>query len=135
MVKAAIEAIKEKFPDQIHGILEHRGQSTVEVKRDKIFEILRLLRDDHGFEALGDLCALDFKQYAGPAKPERFAVNYYLTSFQKSLQLFYWSRLMIPEVCKINRYEDDLRNNIRLSKRSGFDFAAAFVVGNDHAVR
>jgi NADH-quinone oxidoreductase subunit C len=95
MVKAVIDAIKEKFPDQVLDAREHQGQWTVHVKRDKIVDILKTLRDQHGFSCLADLCALDYSTYAAGPMPERFAVAYQLYSFEKNERL--GVKAFIPE--------------------------------------
>jgi NADH-quinone oxidoreductase subunit C len=84
MVKAVIDAIKEKFPDQVLGFKEHQGQFTLDVKRDKIVDILKSLRDDHAFVMLTDVCGLDYSKFAPGGAPERFAVAYHLYSFDKN---------------------------------------------------
>jgi NADH-quinone oxidoreductase subunit C len=87
MVKPAIEAIKEKFPDQVLDVKEHHGQFTVSVRRDKIVEILRMLRDEHRFSMLSDVCGLDYSTFAAGKAPERFAVAYQLYSFDGNRRL------------------------------------------------
>jgi NADH-quinone oxidoreductase subunit C len=74
-----IEKVKERFADQVLAVREHAGQRWVEVRRDRILEILRLLRDECGFDMLTDLTAVD---YLNQGMPERFAVVYNLYSLQ-----------------------------------------------------
>jgi NADH-quinone oxidoreductase subunit C len=94
-MKAAAEAIRLQFPDQVHGLEEHQGQVTLEIRRDKVVEILRTLRDEHAFSMLTDLCALDFQGYAAGPIPERFAVVYHLYSYDKNERIRI--RAFIPE--------------------------------------
>ena len=75
----AIDAVVATFGDQILGTGEHAGQRFVNVKRDRIVDILRFLRDAQAFEVLKDLTAVD---YLNQGQPERFAVVYNLGSFQ-----------------------------------------------------
>ncbi len=75
----AIDTVVATFGDQILGVGEHAGQRFVNVKRDRITDILRLLRDREGFEVLLDLTAVD---YLNQGQPERFTVVYNLGSFQ-----------------------------------------------------
>ncbi len=72
------EKIKEKFPEEVKGIKEFRGQVSVTVKRERIVEICRWLHDepDLNFDLLKDLCGVD---YLGK-KPIRFEVVYTLYS-------------------------------------------------------
>jgi NADH-quinone oxidoreductase subunit C len=74
-----IEAIQAKFPDQVLGVHEHAGQKVVDVRRDRILEILRTLRDECGFDCLADLTAVDC---LNQGMPERFSVVYNLYSFK-----------------------------------------------------
>jgi NADH-quinone oxidoreductase subunit C len=73
------ETVSERFPDQVLGVHEHAGQKYLHVRRDRILDILRLLRDEAGFDALMDLTALD---YLDQGMPERFCVVYNLYSFR-----------------------------------------------------
>jgi NADH-quinone oxidoreductase subunit C len=74
----AIVKVAAAFGDQVLGIGEHAGQRFVNVKRDRITDILRLLRDQEGFDVLKDLTAVD---YLNQGQPERFCVVYQLGSF------------------------------------------------------
>jgi NADH-quinone oxidoreductase subunit C len=75
----AIDKVVATFGDQVLGIGEHAGQRFVNVKRDRIVDILRLLRDQEGFEVLTDLTAVD---YLNQGQPERYCVVYQLGSFK-----------------------------------------------------
>ena len=74
-----IDAIREKFPDEVIGTGTHSGQPWIEVRSGRIFEILELLRKDGAFDQLTDLTSLD---YMGQDAPERFCVVYNLFSFK-----------------------------------------------------
>ena len=74
-----IAEIKARFADQVLGTFEHAGQPYVHVKRDRILDILRLLRDEGGFDCVMDLSAVD---YLNQGMPERFCVVYNLFSFK-----------------------------------------------------
>jgi NADH-quinone oxidoreductase subunit C len=95
MAHPVAEALKGKFPDDVLNILEHQGQTTVEVKRDHIVDILRFLKDEQTFVYLSDICALDFSAYQAGSKPERFATVYNLYSFEKNDRIRV--RAFIPE--------------------------------------
>jgi len=69
--------IRERFPGEVLGGREHAGQRTVWVRRDRILDLLRFLRDECGFDMLTDLTAVD---HLGRGRPERFAVVYQLCS-------------------------------------------------------
>jgi NADH-quinone oxidoreductase subunit C len=71
-------AVKEKFPDDVLSIEEFRGQVSVLVKKNNIFEICRYLRENPEFsmDHLRDLSGAD---YLGK-KDARFEVVYHLYS-------------------------------------------------------
>ena len=74
-----IETVKTQFADQVLGAHEHAGQKYVHVRRDRIVDILRTLRDACGFDMLTDLTAVD---YLNQGMPERFCIVYNLYSFK-----------------------------------------------------
>ncbi|HLY72818.1 MAG TPA: NADH-quinone oxidoreductase subunit C [Planctomycetota bacterium] len=78
-----IEAVKTKFADQVLGTGSHAGQPWVEVKRDRILDILRMLRDEGGYDMLSDLTAVD---YLNQGMPERFAVVYNFYSVKDNVR-------------------------------------------------
>ncbi|MBI5213440.1 MAG: NADH-quinone oxidoreductase subunit C [Nitrospirae bacterium] len=69
---------KERFPLEVKGITEFRGQVSVTVGKGKIVEILQFLHDtpELSFDYLEDLCGMD---YLGRKEP-RFEVVYHLYS-------------------------------------------------------
>jgi NADH-quinone oxidoreductase subunit C len=78
-----IEAVKERFADQVLGVHEHAGQRYVHVKRDRIVDLLKMIRDEAGFDGLTDLTAVD---YLNQGMPERFCVVYNLYSFKENVR-------------------------------------------------
>ena len=74
--------IQERFADQVVGTGEHSGQKWIEVKRDRVVEVLRFLRDA-GYEVLTDLTCVD---YLNQGTPERFAIVYNLYSLQENVR-------------------------------------------------
>jgi NADH-quinone oxidoreductase subunit C len=73
----AIDKVVATFGDQVLGTGEHAGQRFVNVKRERVLDILRHLRDSEGFGVLTDLTAVD---YLNQGQPERFCVVYQLLS-------------------------------------------------------
>lgn len=73
----SIAAVIAKFPDDVVGRGVHAGQHWVFVKRERVNEALKLLRDTLGYEMLMDLTAVD---YLNQGAPERFCVVYQLYS-------------------------------------------------------
>ncbi|HVR87635.1 MAG TPA: NADH-quinone oxidoreductase subunit C [Planctomycetota bacterium] len=78
-----IEAVKTKFADQVLGTGSHAGQPWVDVKRDRILDILRMLRDEQGYDMLTDLTAVD---YLNQGMPERFAIVYNFYSVKDNVR-------------------------------------------------
>jgi NADH-quinone oxidoreductase subunit C len=78
-----IETVTTQFADQVLGVLEHAGQKYVHVKRDRIVDLLRTLRDTCGFDMLTDLTAVD---YLNQGMPERFCIVYNLYSFKDNVR-------------------------------------------------
>jgi len=78
-----IETLKTKFADQVLGVGSHAGQAWLDVKRDRIVDLLRTLRDELGFDMLTDLTAVD---YLNQGMPERFAVVYNLYSMKDNVR-------------------------------------------------
>lgn len=78
-----IETVKAKFADQVVGVGSHAGQPWVDVKRDRIVDILRTLRDECAFDFMTDLTAVD---YLNQGMPERFCVVYNLYSVKDNLR-------------------------------------------------
>jgi NADH-quinone oxidoreductase subunit C len=88
----ALATVMQQFPDEVIGHGEHAGQKWVEVKRERILDILRTLRDTHSFEMLMDLTAVD---WLNKGMPERFSVVYILFSVSKNA--FFRVRAWVPE--------------------------------------
>lgn len=72
--------IKDKFPDEVNGLVEFRGQVSVMIRKGRLLEICRYLCDDPELDLdyLKDLCGVD---YMGK-KPLRFEVVYTLYSMR-----------------------------------------------------
>jgi NADH-quinone oxidoreductase subunit C len=88
----ALELVKTRFPEELVGTGAHAGRCWAEVKRGRIVEILRTLRDELGFNMLMDITCVD---WLNQGKPERFSVVYELTQIPsgKSFRLHAW----VPE--------------------------------------
>lgn len=89
------ERIREKFPDDVLGVSEFRGQVSVHAAKDNIFNICRYLHDDPelSFDLLKDLCGVD---YLNRQEAEaRFEVVYNLYSVKHGH--FIRLRARVPE--------------------------------------
>ena len=76
-MKQAVALLEEKFPDQVVEVVEFRGDTTIEVKPDRIVDIATALKDGHdtAFKYLSMIAGMDYS----PASP-RFGVVYNLYS-------------------------------------------------------
>ena len=73
----AVALLEEKFPDEVVEVVEFRGDTTIEVKPERIIDICTALKDGHdtGFKYLSMIAGMDY----APASP-RFGVVYALYS-------------------------------------------------------
>jgi NADH-quinone oxidoreductase subunit C len=73
------EKLKEKFPIEIVGVADFRGQVSVTVKSERIFDICSYLHEDPEMrmDFLSDLCGVDY-----PDRELRFEVVYNLYSIK-----------------------------------------------------
>ncbi len=87
------EKIKEKFPGEVLGVTEFRGQVSVHLKKEKLLDICRWLHDDPetDMDYLRDLCGVD---YLGRKAP-RYEVVYHLYSIKEGHMLRL--RAQVPE--------------------------------------
>lgn len=78
--KEIANIIKERFPEEVLDIREFREQVSVIVKKERIKEIMKFLRETPqlDFDYLQDLCGVD---YLGK-KEKRFEVVYHLYSIK-----------------------------------------------------
>lgn len=75
-----VKAVQNKFSAAIE---EFRDEAHLFVKPEQIVEALTLLRDEHNFELLSALTAVDYYPQAAP----RFHVIYQLTSIAQNLSV------------------------------------------------
>jgi NADH-quinone oxidoreductase subunit C len=85
---------REMLGDAITGATVAHGELTLEVRREDILKVCRLLRDNttFGFEQLTDLCGVDYFDYKkespeGPRQGPRYAVVYHLLSVRHNRRL------------------------------------------------
>jgi NADH-quinone oxidoreductase subunit C len=83
-IQKAVEALRDKFADSIQDVVEFRGQTTVQVEREPIIEVLRFLKEtpELDFNFLSTLTAID----DWPDEP-RFRVLYQLFSMRHGVYL------------------------------------------------
>ena len=81
---AALDALKEAFPDDILEVTCYADEVTALVPRERIVEILKYLRDEPrtSFDLLADQTAADY-----PKREKRFDVVYHLYSIPRNHRL------------------------------------------------
>jgi NADH-quinone oxidoreductase subunit C len=82
-----VDAVKEKFGAELVKAYSFIGQNQMEVKKDRIVEIMTFLRDDQKFNYLADETAVHWP------KTEEFEIVYILYSFEKNEYLRVKSRI------------------------------------------
>lgn len=90
--QASIDLVRGEFPEEIVGEGQHAGQRWLEVRRDRVVDILRRLRDELKFEMLMDETAVD---WLDQGKPERFSVVYQL--FSLTHHQYFRLKAWVPE--------------------------------------
>ena len=84
---AAVARLLERFPGSIVETHAHRGDHTVVVGREGLIDLLRACRDDHGFDMLMDLTAVDLLLFPGREDGPRFDVVYHLYGTEENRRL------------------------------------------------
>ena len=81
---AALDRLRERFPNEVLEVTYYADQVTVRVPREKVAELLIFLRDDGvtAFDLLADQTAADW-----PARDKRFDVIYHLYSIPRNHRL------------------------------------------------
>ncbi len=112
----AVETLQQKFPEQVISAHEHAGQPFVHVKRDRIVDLLKWLRNDGGFDMLADLCGVD---YLNQGMPERFCVVYNLTSTASNAR--FRVKAFVPEADPVIDSVSKLWKSAPWAEREAFD--------------
>lgn len=73
------DALSAALGDMLIGASEKHGEIQFTVKRDRIEDALRLLRDDHEYQQMMEMAGVDY-----PERAERFEVVYMLLSLTKN---------------------------------------------------
>jgi NADH-quinone oxidoreductase subunit C len=82
-----IQSIREKISSDVLGYHAYKGDDTLVVKREAIFKIMKILKEEFQFEMLMDICAVDFL-----GQQPRFEVVYHLNSLSRKMRL----RVKVP---------------------------------------
>jgi NADH-quinone oxidoreductase subunit C len=124
----AVVKLKERFADALLDAKEFRGEVTVTVKKERILEVLKYLRDDLRYNFLTDVTAVD---YLG--QDPRFMVVYQLTSIPNKDMI----RVKAPVTeadCSIDSISG-LWNSANWLERETFDLMGINFVNHPNLVR
>jgi len=90
--------LKDEFQEDVLSIREYRGQVSVIIKKDNVFNICKFLHDepDMSFDYLVDLCGVDnLRHPERKADTPRFEVVYHLYSHK--YKYFLRLKALVPE--------------------------------------
>ncbi|HWL38296.1 MAG TPA: NADH-quinone oxidoreductase subunit C [Frankiaceae bacterium] len=76
------DLVRERLPDVVENAVQDRGELTLHVDRDRLLDVLTLLRDHHDlrFELLSSVSGVDYLNHPGLADDRRLHSVYHLTS-------------------------------------------------------
>jgi NADH-quinone oxidoreductase subunit C len=77
-----IETLSAALGPMLLSAIEEHGEVILTVVRDRVEDVLRLLRDTHEYQQLMEMAGVDY-----PSRPERFDVVYMLLSVTKNHRL------------------------------------------------
>ncbi|MFQ6021289.1 MAG: NADH-quinone oxidoreductase subunit C [Acidiferrobacterales bacterium] len=124
--QAVTAQAQAKFGDSITNIIEAVGELTLEIKREDVREVCRILRDDpfFSFEQLIDLCGVDYQDYRreapeGASQGPRFAVVYHLLTLKHNRRLRL--RAFLDDELPIVDSVVDIWNSANWYEREAFD--------------
>ena len=89
-------SLESRFPGATTAWAPFRDQERVIVSRDHLFDILRTLRDDLGFDMLVDMTGVDYLEYEGAR--DRFGVVYCLLDTNSGKRLVVKTMLNEPNL-------------------------------------
>ena len=110
---ATLDLLKTRLGESAAS--EFRGQTRVVVEKDRLLEVMNLLRDERQFDLLVDVTCVDYLNYRGAA--HRFGLVYLLTSTQSSeritIRVFLdETDLLVPSLCELWRGADWLEREV-----------------------
>ena len=110
------EKIKERFPSEFVGTKEYAGDLMVQVKKDKIVEIMRFIYDDPDldFDMMTEIITVDY-----PNDEERFEAVYQIYSTRKMHRIRIKVRIKEDD-CNIDSVTG-IWNGANLMEREAFD--------------
>ncbi len=74
--------IEKKFPHAVFDWYEKLGMRTLIIEGDRVFDIVKLLKEDQGYDFLTDITAVDYH----PRKP-RYEIVYHLMNMETKARI------------------------------------------------
>jgi len=88
--------LRDRFGPEAINTSEFRDNRRIIVAPDKLFDVLRTLKDDLGFDMLIDMSAADYLHY--PGARDRFGVFYALLNVASGERIYVKTYLNEPEI-------------------------------------
>jgi len=85
-LRLAAEALRARFGDSLLESSYERKELSIKVRTRDLLAVLRFLKDEHGFNALNDIIALDRFPRSGEGT-KRFSILYQLYQFPGRLRI------------------------------------------------
>ena len=89
------ESLKQKFGEGSFSTSHFRDNFRVHVEAEKLFEIMKYLKEEAGFDMLADLSGVDYLNY--PGATDRYAVIYALTNMKSGERVIVKTMLNDPD--------------------------------------
>ena len=89
------ESLKQKFGEGSFSTSHFRDNFRVHVAAEKLFEIMKYLKEEAGFDMLADLSGVDYLNY--PGATDRYAVIYALTNMKSGERVIVKTMLNDPD--------------------------------------
>jgi NADH-quinone oxidoreductase subunit C len=127
-----LEKLQEKFASEILASHQEKGELTAIVRKDRIHDLLKLLKDDPelSFEILMDVCGVDYLKLG---ETPRFEVVYHLYSVSKNHRLRL--RVKVPEEDMTIASATDLWKSADWHEREAYDMFGFQFTGHPNLKR
>jgi NADH-quinone oxidoreductase subunit C len=93
---SVIDRLREQHGADAFTVTQFRDNTRLHVAASRVFELLKALKEDFGFDMLVDLAGVDYLFY--PDAVDRFAVIYSLLNLSTGERLFVKTMLNEPEL-------------------------------------
>jgi NADH-quinone oxidoreductase subunit C len=91
-----VDKLRERFGAEALTVSQFRDNTRLVVPPARVFELLKVLKLEHGFDMLVDLTAVDYLQF--PDAVDRFGVVYALLNLTSGRRLIVKTMLNEPEL-------------------------------------